>query len=158
MWEIFEFTDCQYGVMQPRGNSQHLSFSKFIDVGETLRYVPHPNDKNKTLLKQEAIVTVQGAPLASYMEDLLTKKISFNAGMGRQAVEWVIKLDAEMKDIANTAVKSTDELLSQTRRQIDDITNKTKRGMDDLQHAAKKSLDEIHTFTAPPSPQAMPKL
>lgn len=58
-----------------------LSFSKFIDVGETLRYVPHPNDKNKTLLKQEAIVTVQGAPLASYMEDLLTKKISFNAGM-----------------------------------------------------------------------------
>lgn len=70
----------------------------------------------------------------------------------------MIKLDAEMKDIANTAVKSTDELLSQTRRQIDDITNKTKRGMDDLQHAAKKSLDEIHTFTAPPSPQAMPKL
>lgn len=58
-----------------------LSFSNYIDVGETLRYIPHPQDKNKTLLKQEAIVTVQGAPLASYMEDLLTKRISFNAGM-----------------------------------------------------------------------------
>ncbi|XP_034933634.1 protein slowmo [Chelonus insularis] len=138
--------------------TRNLSFSKFIDVGETLRYIPHPQDKNKTLLKQEAIVTVQGAPLASYMEDILTKKISFNAGMGRQAVEWVIKLDAEMKDLANTAVKSTDELLSQTRRQLDDITTKTKRGMDDLQNAAKKSLDEIQTFTAPPSPQSMPKL
>ncbi|XP_057334166.1 protein slowmo [Microplitis mediator] len=138
--------------------TRNLSFSNYIDVGETLRYIPHPQDKNKTLLKQEAIVTVQGAPLASYMEDLLTKRISFNAGMGRQAVEWVIKLDTEMKDLANTAVKSTDELLSQTRRQIDDITIKTKRGMDDLQHAAKKSLDEIQTFTAPPSPQSMPKL
>lgn len=58
-----------------------LSFSKYIDVGETLRYMPHPQNKNVTLLKQEAVVTVQGAPLASYMEDILTKKISFNAGM-----------------------------------------------------------------------------
>lgn len=63
-----------------------------------------------------------------------------------------------MKELANTAVESTDELLLHTRRQIDDITNKTKRGMDDLSQAAKKSLDDIQTFTAPPSPQSMPKL
>lgn len=60
--------------------------------------------------------------------------------------------------MANSAVKSTDELLTQTKRQIDDITIKTRRGMDDLQHAAQKSLDEIHTLTTPPSPQSMPKL
>lgn len=77
---------------------------------------------------------------------------------GRQAVEWVIKLDAEVKGLANSAVKSTDELLTQTRRQFDDISTKTRKSMDDLQQAAKISLDEIQTFTAPSSPQSMPKL
>ncbi|XP_011310980.1 protein slowmo [Fopius arisanus] len=138
--------------------TRNLTFCNYIAVDETLKYVPHPEDKTKTLLKQEAIVTVQGVPLTSYMEELLTKKISFNAGMGRQAVEWVIKLDTEVKGLANSAVKSTDELLTQTRRQFDDISTKTRKSMDDLQQAAKISLDEIQTFTAPSSPQSMPKL
>lgn len=78
---------------------------------------------------------------------------------GRQAMEWVIdKMGSEVKDFASSAVKSTDELLTQTRRQFDDITTKTRRGMDDLQNAAKKSFDEIHTLTTPPSSQSMPKL
>lgn len=74
-------------------------------------------------------------------------------------MEWVIdKMGVEVKDLASSAVKSTDELLNHTRRQIDDITTKTRRGMDDLQNAAKKSFDDIHTLTTPPSPQSMPKL
>ncbi|KAF7996651.1 hypothetical protein HCN44_002297 [Aphidius gifuensis] len=138
--------------------TRNLTFCKYISVDETLKYVPHPTDKTKTVLKQEAIVMCRGVPLASYMEDLLTKKISFNAGTGRQAVEWVINLDKEVKELANSAAKSIDESFTQTKRQFDDITTKTRRGMDDLQHAAQKSLDEIHTLTTPPSPQSMPKL
>lgn len=42
--------------------------------------MPHPQDPNKTLLKQEAVVTVEGVPLNNYVEDLLTNRISLNAG------------------------------------------------------------------------------
>lgn len=49
-------------------------------VDETVTYMPHPEDSNKTLQKQEAIVTVHGMPLESYMENLMANKISVNAG------------------------------------------------------------------------------
>lgn len=78
---------------------------------------------------------------------------------GRQAVEWVIeKLQSEVKDIASTAAKSTDDLLNQTRRQFDDITNITKQGMEDIQNVAKKSFDEFQNLTVPPPSQSIPKL
>lgn len=38
----------------------NLTFCRHIAVNETLKYVPHPSDSSKTLLKQEAVVTVQG--------------------------------------------------------------------------------------------------
>jgi hypothetical protein len=56
-----------------------LTFGSFIAVDEKLSYQPHPEDRNKTLLKQEAVVTVQGIPLNSYMEDILTNTIMANA-------------------------------------------------------------------------------
>jgi len=49
-------------------------------VDETVTYMPHPEDKGRTIQKQEAIVTVFGMPLESYMENLMTNKISVNAG------------------------------------------------------------------------------
>ena len=49
-------------------------------MDETVSYSPHPNDKAKTLLKQEAVVKVIGIPLNGYVEDLLASKISSNAG------------------------------------------------------------------------------
>lgn len=94
-----------------------------------------------------------------YFEQRLTAMIEQNAKKGRQAVEWVIeKIHEDMKGIANTAVKSTDDLLNQTRRQIDDITNITKRGIDDLQNVARKSFDEFQNLTVPPPTQSIPKL
>uniref|UniRef100_A0A182S8C7 PRELI/MSF1 domain-containing protein n=1 Tax=Anopheles maculatus TaxID=74869 RepID=A0A182S8C7_9DIPT len=75
----------------------NLTFGSFLSVYETLSYVPHPTDPSKTLLKQEATVQVEGVPLNRYMEDVLTKNISTNAGKGRQGLEWVIgKLNAEV--------------------------------------------------------------
>ncbi|KAI4464455.1 msf1/px19 related [Holotrichia oblita] len=126
----------------------NLTFCRHIAVNETLKYVPHPSDSTKTLLKQEATVTVKGVPLNTYMEDLLTNKISLNAGKGRQAMEWVIgKLDTDVKDFASSAVKSTDELLHQTKKSLDDITTSAKKSMDDISHKAMKSLDQIPNLT-----------
>lgn len=135
----------------------NLTFCKYIAVDETLRYMPHPKNPEQTLLKQEAVVTVKGVPLNAYMEDLLANKISLNAGKGRQAMEWVIsKLDSEVKDLANSAVKSTDEIIFQTRKSIDDITHSAKKSMDDISSKAKKSFDDIHSLAS--GSQSLPKL
>lgn len=56
-----------------------LTFGNHIAVDEAVKYTPHPEDPSKTLLTQEAVVTVRGVPLTNYMEDLLASKISFNA-------------------------------------------------------------------------------
>lgn len=57
-----------------------MTFGSFIAVDETLSYEPHPEDVSKTLLRQEAVVTVRGVPLQSSLEDLLTNTIKLNAG------------------------------------------------------------------------------
>lgn len=75
----------------------NMSFNHFISIDETMFYEPHPTDASKTLLRQEATVTVQGVPLSHYMEDILTTSISSNAGKGRQGLEWVInKINTEV--------------------------------------------------------------
>lgn len=58
----------------------NLTYGHVIAVDERLCYQPHPEDNSKTLLKQEAVVTVRGIPLSSYVENMLTSKISHNAG------------------------------------------------------------------------------
>ncbi|XP_018573340.1 protein slowmo [Anoplophora glabripennis] len=122
----------------------NLTFCRHIAVDETLKYVPHPTDPSKTLLKQEAVVTVKGVPLTNYMEDMLTNSISNNAGKGRQAMEWVItKINDEVKDLT----RSTDEIFSHTKKSLDDIASSAKKSMDDISQKAKKSLDDIHRLS-----------
>lgn len=76
----------------------NMSFHNFVSIDETMFYEPHPTDPTKTLLRQEATVTVEGIPLSHYMEDMLTSKISLNAGKGRQGLEWVInKINTEVR-------------------------------------------------------------
>lgn len=114
----------------------NLTFCRHIAVNETLNYTPHPSDPSKTLLRQEAVVTVKGVPLTNYMEDMLTTKISTNANKGRQAMEWVInRLNEEVKDLQ----RSTDEILLNTKKYA-------KKSMDDISQKAKKSLDEINSL------------
>ena len=66
-----------------------LTFYNYITVDETVTYTPHPKDEAKTLLTQEAVVKVHGVPLTHYMEDMLTSKISFNAGKVSDALHFV---------------------------------------------------------------------
>lgn len=123
--------------------TRNLTFCNFIAVDESLIYEPHPSEPEKTLLRQEAVVLVQGVPLSSYMESLLANTISSNASKGRLAMEWVLhKINDEIKDFSSTAMKNTDELLSLSKKSLDDITKTAKKSMDDLSNVAKK-FEEI---------------
>ena len=75
-----------------------------MSIDERLSYTAHPDDPSKTLLTQEAVVTVRGVPLSSYLEGFLANTISLNANKGRQAMEWVIsKLNSEVHDLTQAA-------------------------------------------------------
>jgi hypothetical protein len=63
--------------------TRNITFCKYIAVDEILKYQPHPQDPHKTLLQQEAMVLVEGVPLSSYLEGLLTSTISTNASKVR---------------------------------------------------------------------------
>ena len=70
--------------------SRNLTLNNVINVDEKLTYSIHPEDKNKTLLKQEAQITVQNLPIIDYMEGLVLSRINSNAHKGRQAIEYII--------------------------------------------------------------------
>ncbi|KAK6174450.1 hypothetical protein SNE40_017726 [Patella caerulea] len=94
--------------------TKNLTFCNFLTIDEFLIYSPHPEDKTRTHLKQEAIVKVKGVPLSSYMEARVTDTISKNANKGRQAMEWVIDhLKNECKDLRLEAQKCMDKMVAQ---------------------------------------------
>ncbi|XP_063815450.1 PRELI domain containing protein 3B [Pseudophryne corroboree] len=83
--------------------SSNITFTNMVSVDERLVYKPHPQDANKTILTQEAIITVKGVSLSSYLEGMMANTISSNASKGRDAMEWVIgKLNTELEDLKAT--------------------------------------------------------
>lgn len=84
--------------------STNISFTNLVSVDEKLTYKPHPQDPEKTVLTQEALISVKGVSLSSYLESLMAKTMSVNASKGREAMEWVIRrLNAEIEELAATA-------------------------------------------------------
>ncbi|XP_044153177.1 PRELI domain containing protein 3B isoform X1 [Bufo gargarizans] len=83
--------------------STNITFTHMISVDERLVYKPHPQDDKKTVLTQEAIISVKGVSLSSYLEGMMANTISSNANKGRDAMEWVIsKLNSELEDLKAT--------------------------------------------------------
>lgn len=84
--------------------SSNITFTNLVSVDERLIYKPHPQDPGKTVLTQEAIISVKGISLSSYLEGLMANTISSNAHKGRDAMEWVIsKLNSEIEDLKASA-------------------------------------------------------
>jgi len=130
-----EVSVVQPALQRMKIETHNLTFGSLVAIDEKLTYEPHPQDPSKTLLKQEAVVKVQGIPLCSYAENLLTSNISNNASKGRQAIEWVIdKIEKEMCDIKNTAVRNTDEILTQTKKSFEELTTTARKSMDEISH------------------------
>lgn len=83
-------------------------------------------------------------PLTSYVENILTSRISLNAGKGRQAIEWVIgKIESEVKELKNSAMLTTDELISHTKKSLDDIAHSARKSMDDFSSKAKNTMENL---------------
>ncbi|XP_068252267.1 PRELI domain containing protein 3A [Nyctibius grandis] len=83
--------------------STNITLTNLVSVDERLVYTPHPENPGKTVLTQEAIITVKGISLSSYLESLMASTISSNARKGRDALEWVIsKLNTELEELKST--------------------------------------------------------
>ncbi|XP_043973822.1 PRELI domain containing protein 3A isoform X1 [Gambusia affinis] len=94
--------------------STNITLTNLISVDERLVYTPHPENPEvrkircdicrdvtmtmfdpclllSTVLTQEAIITVKGVSLSSYLEGLMVRSMSANARKGWDAIEWVIQ-------------------------------------------------------------------
>lgn len=70
---------------------------------------------------------------------------------GRQAIEWVIgKIETEMTDLKNSAVKNKDEIITQTRKSIDEFRSSTRKTLDEmlLTWYMEKLLDQLGTSSS----------
>uniref|UniRef100_A0A2I3GHT2 PRELI/MSF1 domain-containing protein n=1 Tax=Nomascus leucogenys TaxID=61853 RepID=A0A2I3GHT2_NOMLE len=84
--------------------STNISFTNMVSVDERLTHKPHPQDPGKTILTQEAIITMKGVSLSSYFEELMASMMSSNTSKGQEAIEWVIhKLNAEIEELTASA-------------------------------------------------------
>jgi hypothetical protein len=86
--------------------SRNITLNNIISIEEKLTYTVHPQDTAKTLLRQEAQITVSNMPLISYMESLLANTINSNANKGRQAIEYIIHRMSDIKDEAEKSVEA----------------------------------------------------
>ncbi|XP_065788690.1 PRELI domain containing protein 3A isoform X2 [Muntiacus reevesi] len=59
--------------------STNITLTNLVSVSERLVYTSHPEDPGKTVLTQEAVITVKGVSLGSYLESLMANTISSNA-------------------------------------------------------------------------------
>ncbi|KAL7875137.1 hypothetical protein SRHO_G00061070 [Serrasalmus rhombeus] len=71
--------------------STNITLTNLVSVDERLVYRPHPENPDVTILTQEAIITVKGVSLSSYLEGLMAISMSANARKGWDAIEWIIK-------------------------------------------------------------------
>lgn len=106
----------------------NLTFCSFVSIRERICYMPHPEDPlDKTVMRSETVVTVQGVPLTDYMvkwillcylkidfwnhgiilkESIIVNTVSRNAGKGRAAIDWVVdKLANETKNLSTSLDK-----------------------------------------------------
>ncbi|KAG5271033.1 hypothetical protein AALO_G00175120 [Alosa alosa] len=51
--------------------STNITLTNLVSVDERLLYRPHPDNPDVTILTQEAIITVKGVSLSSYLEGLM---------------------------------------------------------------------------------------
>ncbi|KAL4235048.1 PRELI-like [Mactra antiquata] len=70
--------------------TRNITFCNMITIDEKLVYSPHATEKNKTCVKQEAVINVYGVPLGSWIESYVCDSISKNASKGREAMDHVM--------------------------------------------------------------------
>ncbi|KAM9055703.1 PRELI domain containing protein 3A isoform 7-T9 [Megaptera novaeangliae] len=74
----------EHSIVDPVGKkmelcSTNITLTNWVSVSERLVYTPHLEDPGRTVLTQEAVITVKGISLGSYLESLMANTISSNA-------------------------------------------------------------------------------
>jgi len=107
--------------------TRNLNCIRFLRVDERLKYIPHPEDSRKTLLMQEASVSVNLPVLTDYCEKTFLSVYSNNALTGRKGVEWVIDhLKREYNELStrvSTEVRELSSKLFTTTTNLHGTTN-----------------------------------
>ncbi|MFH4977527.1 hypothetical protein AB6A40_004236 [Gnathostoma spinigerum] len=70
--------------------TRNVNGSSFLRVDEKLIYSPDPNNPERTVLRQEAAVTVILPAFTDYCEKTFLSVYQSNADKGRKGIEWVI--------------------------------------------------------------------
>ncbi|VDN58298.1 unnamed protein product [Dracunculus medinensis] len=70
--------------------TRNLNGAHFLQVDEKLVYTPDPLDRTKTILRQEAAITVILPAFTDYCEKAFLSIYQSNAEKGRKGIEWVI--------------------------------------------------------------------
>ncbi|XP_014668507.1 PREDICTED: protein slowmo-like [Priapulus caudatus] len=101
---------CEFSEVDPSKRtltlkSRNLTLCNLVSVDERLSYSPHPDDSSRTLLKQEAEITIKGLPLTSYLEGVVVDTMSSKATQVRQsALDWVIgRINNEVHELTVAA-------------------------------------------------------
>merc|ERR1712058_119488 len=112
-----------------------------VNMEEKMTYTPDPEDPNRTLMKQETVVTVQGVPLTSYMEGIIVNTVSSNSSKGRAAIEWIVeKLGNECRALSlNSSLdKMKTEILDLKHTVAESLILPAKKSIEELQQDLKK--------------------
>ncbi|CAI4233039.1 unnamed protein product [Auanema sp. JU1783] len=97
----------EYSTIDPQKKTmslttRNLNGGSFLRCDEKLTYQPHSSDPSKTILMQEAIVTITLPAFADYCEKTFLNVYSTNANKGRKGIEWVIDhLKREYNEISD---------------------------------------------------------
>ena len=119
-------------------DSVNLTFCNFVSMRERMSYAPHPEDPaNKTVMRQEMVVTVQGVPLTSYMESIILSTVSAKSGQGRSAIDWIVGKIVSEETRSKLSLSAT---LEGFKTEMADLRHAVE---DKIIGAAKKSIDEL---------------
>jgi hypothetical protein len=148
----------EHSIVDPRSrvmemNTRNLTFCNFVNMEEKMTYTPHPEDRAKTLLRQETVVTVQGVPLTSYMEGIIVNTVSNNASKGRIAIEWVVnKLGQECRalNLSTSLDKLKTEILGLKHSVAESLILPAKHSIEDLQARVHLELQSLGSIAQPP--------
>jgi len=109
-----EYTEIDPASRSMTLTTRNLNATSFLRVDERLTYTPDPSDPQRTILKQEASVSVNLPTFTGYCESAFMNVYQSNALKGRTGVEWVIE----------SLKKEYNEISSRVTSEMHDFSNK----------------------------------
>jgi len=133
-------------------NSRNLSYNKFVNIDEHLTYEEHPDDSDKTVMKQEFYISVKNLPFTGQMEGILQGACSSNADKGPKAMEWVISnvvSEAEIfqKNMQEKIVSEAEIFQKNMQEKIAQAEVFTKTIQEDLCKNVTETIAQAEDFT-----------